>query len=224
MRMRGLHIMARVPNVGKRAPKAVTQSSGSFPPESAARHRRLPKVPMSFRRDSPQAQDSIESSPGQQAAFSSSEEPMQRNRITISVIVASWLLTTACERVVKAHSEETNPVPIQVRAPASVERAESVTASGSVEGSETADVAFEVSGKIARVLIEEGQHVTKGQLLAEIEPTDYRNAFNAATAQRQAADAVARKASAGLRKQEVEEARIEPSLAGKTSTSACASS
>ena len=78
-------------------------------------------------------------------------------------------------------ASEQPAVPVQVRTPAVVERAESVSASGSVEGSETADVAFQVGGRVARVLVEEGQHVNKGQLLAEIEPTDYRNAFNAAT-------------------------------------------
>jgi multidrug resistance efflux pump len=62
---------------------------------------------------------------------------------------------------------------------------------------------------VIRLLVEEGQHVSKGQLLAEIEPTDYRNAFNAATAQKQAALAVSQKADAGLRKQELEEARID---------------
>jgi RND family efflux transporter MFP subunit len=51
--------------------------------------------------------------------------------------------------------------------------------------------------------------VSKGQLLAEIEPTDYRNAFNAATAQKAAAQAVSEKADAGLRKQELEQARID---------------
>jgi multidrug efflux pump subunit AcrA (membrane-fusion protein) len=90
-----------------------------------------------------------------------------------------------------------------------VERPESVTASGSVEGSETAEVAFQVGGRVVRVLVEEGQHVVKGQLLAEIDPTDYRNAFNAATAQHEAARAVAERADAGPRKQELEQARIE---------------
>jgi multidrug efflux pump subunit AcrA (membrane-fusion protein) len=72
--------------------------------------------------------------------------------------------------------------PIQVRTPAIVERPESVVGSGSVEGSESADVAFQGSGRVARVLVEEGRNVSKGQLLAELEPTDYRNAFNAASA------------------------------------------
>ncbi|MBV9267657.1 MAG: efflux RND transporter periplasmic adaptor subunit, partial [Acidobacteriaceae bacterium] len=49
----------------------------------------------------------------------------------------------------------------------------------------------------------------KGQLLAEIDPTDYRNAFDAATAQKQAALAFEQKADAGLRKQELEQARAD---------------
>jgi len=134
---------------------------------------------------------------------------MQMNHILSSVIVLGCVAAlTACRHEVQAGSDQA-AVPVQVRTPAVVERAESVSASGSVEGSETADVAFLVGGKVARVLVEEGQHVSKGQLLAEIEPTDYRNAFNAATAQKEAALAVAQKADAGLRKQELEQARIE---------------
>ena len=125
------------------------------------------------------------------------------------------LTTFACFTVLTSCRQEAPPapdqaaVPVQVRTPAVVERAESVSASGSVEGSETADVAFQVGGRVARVLVEEGQHVNKGQLLAEIEPTDYRNALNAATGQEQAALANAQKAEAGVRKQELEQARID---------------
>jgi len=115
---------------------------------------------------------------------------------------------TSCTKETHAASEQP-PVSVRVRTPAAVERPESVTASGSVEGSETADVAFQVGGRVIRVLVEEGQHVNKGQLLAEIDPTDYRNAFNAATAQQAAASAVSQRADAGLRHQELEQARID---------------
>ena len=138
---------------------------------------------------------------------------MLKNYVFTLITLASVTTLTSCRQEVRANSEPTT-VPVQVRTPAVVERAESVGASGSVEGSETADVAFLVGGKVARVLVEEGQHVTKGQLLAEIEPTDYRNAFNAATAQKNAALAVAQKADAGLRKQELEQARIDFEHAG----------
>jgi multidrug efflux pump subunit AcrA (membrane-fusion protein) len=135
---------------------------------------------------------------------------MRRDVTTTLLITAAFLvMLTGCQRTAIAARAETDLIPIQVRTPAVVERQDSVTASGSVEGSETTDVAFQVSGKVARVFIDEGQHVTRGQLLAELEPTDYRNAFDAATAQRQIAEALAQKADAGLRKQEVEEARID---------------
>jgi len=134
---------------------------------------------------------------------------MQKKRSFLSLIVlASIVLLTSCEQETKAASEPAG-VPVQVRTPAVVDRAESVSASGSVEGSETADVAFQVSGRVVRVVVEEGQHVNKGQLLAEIDPTDYRNAFNAAEAQKAAAAAVEQRADDGVRKQELEQARIE---------------
>jgi multidrug efflux pump subunit AcrA (membrane-fusion protein) len=132
---------------------------------------------------------------------------MLKNYVFALITLAITTLTS-CRQEVQANSKPTT-VPVQVRTPAVVERAESVSASGSVEGSETADVAFLVAGKVARVLVEEGQHVIKGQLLAEIEPTDYRNAFNAATGQKDAAQATAQRADAGPRKQELEQSRID---------------
>jgi RND family efflux transporter MFP subunit len=135
---------------------------------------------------------------------------MRQSLITTLLVTAACLVVlTGCQRAAGSAHEETDLIPIQVRTPAAVERQDSVAASGSVEGSETTDVAFQVSGKVARVLVEEGQHVGREQLLAELEPTDYRNALDAANAQKQAAEALAEKAAAGLRKQEVEEARID---------------
>jgi multidrug efflux pump subunit AcrA (membrane-fusion protein) len=133
---------------------------------------------------------------------------MLKNYVFALITLGVVTTLSSCRQEVQAKSGEAT-VPIQVRTPAVVDRAESVSASGSVEGSETADVAFLVSGRVARVLVEEGQHVNKGQLLAEIEPTDYRNAFNAAAAQKNAAQATADRADAGLRKQELEQARID---------------
>jgi multidrug efflux pump subunit AcrA (membrane-fusion protein) len=134
---------------------------------------------------------------------------MQKNNILSSLTVLGCVAAlTSCVHTTHAASEQP-AVPVQLRIPAVVERPESVSASGSVEGSETADVAFQVNGRVARVLVEEGQHVSKGQLLAEIEPTDYRNAFNAATAQKEAAQAVQQRADDGVRQQELEQARID---------------
>src|SRR5690242_3261102 len=154
------------------------------------------------------------SPPGRQYGLPGAPNPIPdecMRRISVLMCLATLpilFVCASCGREVKAAAEPA-AVPVQVRAPAVIDRAESVTASGSVEGSETADVAFQVSGRVVRVLVEEGQHVSKGQLLAEIEPTDYRNAFEAATAQHAAAAAVSERAEAGVRKQELEQARID---------------
>ncbi len=132
---------------------------------------------------------------------------MRKKPILCVFVLWCIAMLTSCGHQTKA--AEQPPVPVQVRTPAVVDRTETVSASGSVEGSETTDVAFLVAGRVARVLVEEGQHVSKGQLLAVIEPTDYQNAFNAAAAQQRAAQAAAEKADAGPRKQELEQARIE---------------
>src|ERR1700682_5003927 len=135
---------------------------------------------------------------------------MHRNFMTLLfVTAASLVVLTGCQRASSSTREEIDLIPIQVRTPAVVERPDSVSASGSVEGSETADVAFQVSGRVARVMVEEGQHVNKGQLLADLDPADYRNGFDAAKAHKETAEALAQKAAAGPRKQEVEEARID---------------
>ncbi len=133
---------------------------------------------------------------------------MLKKYVTALIATICCAALSSCARETLAASDPA-PIPVQVRTPAVVERTESVGASGSVEGSETTDVAFLVGGRVSRVLVEEGQQVRRGQLLAEIEPTDYQNALNAAIAQKQAAYAVSARAVAGLRKEELEQARID---------------
>jgi RND family efflux transporter MFP subunit len=81
--------------------------------------------------------------------------------------------------------------------------------SGSVEANVTALTAFQVGGRVAHVYVEEGQRVTKGQILADLDATDYRNGFEAAAGQADAAGAENAKAKAGLRQQELEQSRID---------------
>ena len=101
------------------------------------------------------------------------------------------------------------PVAVRLRAPNHVERAVSVDAGGAVEADLTAMTAFEISGRVARVYVEEGQAVVKGQVLAELDPGDYQNAFDAAAGQADAAKATDLKSENGLRPQELEQARID---------------
>ena len=85
----------------------------------------------------------------------------------------------------------------------------SVSASGAVEANVTAQGAFQIAGRVSRVYVDEGQAVTKGQVLAELDAADYRNAYEAALAQADAAHATSQKAQDGPRVQELEQARID---------------
>jgi RND family efflux transporter MFP subunit len=109
----------------------------------------------------------------------------------------------------KAQVAADQPVPVRLRTPNRVQQPVSVTASGAVEANVTAQGAFQIAGRVARVFVEEGQAVTKGQVLAELDSTDYRNAYDGAQAQADAARAVDRKAQQGPRAQELEQARID---------------
>jgi multidrug efflux pump subunit AcrA (membrane-fusion protein) len=101
------------------------------------------------------------------------------------------------------------PVPVRVRVPNHIQQPDSVAASGTVEANVTAQSAFQIAGRVGKVFVEEGQAVSKGQVLAELDSTDYRNAYDAAQGQADAARAVSRKAQEGPRAQELEQARID---------------
>jgi RND family efflux transporter MFP subunit len=109
----------------------------------------------------------------------------------------------------KAPVAADQPVPVRVRAPNRVRQPVSVAVSGTVEANVTAQGAFQIAGRVAKVFVEEGQAVSKGQVLAELDSTDYRNAYDAAQGQADAARAVDDKAQEGPRSQELEQARID---------------
>jgi RND family efflux transporter MFP subunit len=125
----------------------------------------------------------------------------------LTVIVASVSLLAGCSREPKIAADQ--PIPVQLRAPHSLHEPASVSASGSVEANVTAQTAFQVGGRVARVDAEEGQFVRQGQQLAELDCSDYRNAFEAAAGQAAAAEATALQARNGVRAQELEQARID---------------
>lgn len=129
---------------------------------------------------------------------------------------AKWIRAALCASVVvlagcqhKPVVAADQPVPVRLQVPNHVHQPVSVTVSGSVEANITALTAFQVGGRVAHVYVEEGQRVTKGQVLADLDSTDYRNAYNAANGEADAAGAENDKARAGLRHQELEQARID---------------
>src|SRR5271165_1720183 len=125
----------------------------------------------------------------------------------LAVIGMSVSLLAGCSRDPKIAADQ--PVPVQLRAPHSLHEPASVSASGSVEANVTALTAFQVGGRVARVYAEEGQFVKQGQPLAELDCSDYRNAYEAAAGQAAAAEATALQARNGVRAQELEQARVD---------------
>ncbi|MDG4596326.1 MAG: efflux RND transporter periplasmic adaptor subunit [Candidatus Contendobacter sp.] len=79
---------------------------------------------------------------------------------------------------------------------------ERIELSGTVEAREV-ELAFQVSGRIARLLADEGDAVQAGQLIATLDAADYELTLRAATAQMEAARAALAALQAGTRAQEL---------------------
>lgn len=60
---------------------------------------------------------------------------------------------------------------------------------GEVAAAQSAEMSFEVSGRIIEFPVAEGQHVERGTLLAQVDPADYRTALQTEVARRNAAKA-----------------------------------
>jgi HlyD family secretion protein len=74
----------------------------------------------------------------------------------------------------------------------------SVTASGQVQPQMKVDVAADISGRIVRLAVKEGQTVTKGQFLLEIDPSQYIAAVQRSAAALSASKAQEAQAKANL--------------------------
>jgi membrane fusion protein (multidrug efflux system) len=73
---------------------------------------------------------------------------------------------------------------VRVRKVHKINRPIAVSASGTVEAADTAKAAFQVSGKVIRVGVQEGEPVRVGQELAALDPVDYQHGADAASDQR----------------------------------------
>jgi membrane fusion protein, multidrug efflux system len=68
---------------------------------------------------------------------------------------------------------EESAVPVVVRQPSAIDRAQRVVVSGEVESARSANVAFQVAGRVARIWHQEGDYVAVGDPIAEIDSTIY---------------------------------------------------
>ncbi|MGE5488369.1 MAG: efflux RND transporter periplasmic adaptor subunit [bacterium] len=100
-------------------------------------------------------------------------------------------------------------VPVKVARPRTFQAPSVVAVSGSVVSpNNSSNVSFLVSGRVVQAGPREGDYVTKGQVLAAVDPTDYALAVDAAVGQVQAARAALEKAESPARPEVLEQARI----------------
>jgi RND family efflux transporter MFP subunit len=110
------------------------------------------------------------------------------SRVTAVAASISTLTLVALAACAPASARSPNEgdataIPVIARDVATSTRAWSTTASGIVQAKTTVDVSFQVPGKVVMVGPDEGQTVRAGQVIAAVDPTDYRLTVEQAAAQ-----------------------------------------
>jgi HlyD family secretion protein len=100
--------------------------------------------------------------------------------------------------VVAANKNKTKATEVRVEAVEARDLVASVTASGQIQPRTKVDVSADVTGKIVRLVVQEGQMVTRGQLLLQIDPEQATAAMQRAEATLASARAQAAQARANL--------------------------
>jgi RND family efflux transporter MFP subunit len=105
--------------------------------------------------------------------------------------IGCWLLAVSCSNKKEQNVKAPTRVKTQVVSPGMVDNAQTYV--GIVEEREATAVSFTGMGVVKRMLVNEGQAVSRGQLIAEMDDTQARNVLSGAEAQMtQANDALAR--------------------------------
>jgi RND family efflux transporter MFP subunit len=108
--------------------------------------------------------------------------PAPVTRSAAALALAAWLLAAAgCGEEPAPEPEVARPVKmldIVIRGAAQTQEYP-----GTVKAAQTAEMAFEVPGRITEFLFKEGQHVEAGQVLARLDARDYQAQLDSAKAQ-----------------------------------------
>jgi RND family efflux transporter MFP subunit len=100
------------------------------------------------------------------------------------VLLLAVVTLSACSSGSNGEETAGQPIPVRVGKPQPREERQAVTVSGTVASPDApSNVSFLVSGRVVHVEPREGDYVKKGQILASIDPTEYRLALAASRAQ-----------------------------------------
>jgi RND family efflux transporter MFP subunit len=112
------------------------------------------------------------------------KSPMRRT-LFISLALAAVILVGGCKPEEKTAAVKPQAVQVMCIAPASESEAWSYV--GTLRARVESDIAFRVGGKVTRRLVDIGASVAAGQIIAELDSTDYRLALEAQEAELAAA-------------------------------------
>lgn len=103
-----------------------------------------------------------------------------KTNIALLTLLLAGLLLTACGK----KKEEAKQVPfVKTTAALGLGDSDMLTFPGKTKSVEDVNVAFRVSGPIRKVYVKEGDYVRRGQLIAEMDPRDYRVQLSATQAE-----------------------------------------
>ncbi|MDH5589418.1 MAG: efflux RND transporter periplasmic adaptor subunit [Gemmatimonadota bacterium] len=98
-----------------------------------------------------------------------------RKKIIVGIIVVAVL---GSAMALKVKQGQNRGVDVRMEAIERRDLVELVTASGNIRARRTVPMSSEVSAKVARLLVEEGQDVTEGQVLLRLDPAQYQAAVS----------------------------------------------
>ena len=99
-------------------------------------------------------------------------------KIGLGLVVVAIIGTVAMK--MKGGSDK--PVEVRLEEVATRDLVSAVTASGKIEAKSQVDVSSEVTARILHITVKEGDLVTKGQLLVELDQVQFKGAVDRATA------------------------------------------
>ena len=92
--------------------------------------------------------------------------------LSVPLLLATSIFLSACEEPPQPYVADSRPVKtIVVGGDATIDTR---TFPAVVDAIQKADISFRVSGKIQKILVKEGDEVKRGQVLAELDPTDFK--------------------------------------------------
>jgi RND family efflux transporter MFP subunit len=103
---------------------------------------------------------------------------MQKNLILLAILFAM----ISCKQKQETTTKEVAPIKVKTQTVQTANGLSNLRYSGTVEAAQTIPLTFQSSGTVEKVLVQEGDIVRKGQLLAVVDKTDNQSIYNSSLA------------------------------------------